>query len=426
MRSKEQTLAMRKKYLGLSLSLAYNEPLKIVRGKGQYLYDEKGREYLDCVNNISHVGHCHPAVIQAAHEQNQLLNTNTRYLHDNIIELAKKLTAKLPKPLSVCHFVNSGSEANELALRMAATVTGNNNTIVLDHAYHGNTSSLISISPYKFNGRGGTGKPEHVEVIPVPDVFKGEFNNLQTAGSQYAQKVQSAVKNQERGSIFIVESMLGCGGQVLLPDGFLQESFEYVRAAGGICISDEIQVGLGRVGTHYWGFELQNIIPDIFTIGKPLGNGHPIAAVVTTTEIANTFNNGMEYFNSFGGNPVSSAIGLSVLNVIEQEKLQQNALDVGNYLLSELNLLKEKFEIIGDVRGTGLFIGVELVKDLKTQEPASEKAKVIINKMKEIGILISTDGSHNNVLKIKPPMVFSIENAQLVIDSLEMLFSKLL
>jgi len=425
MRSKEQTLAMRKKYLGLSLSLAYNEPLKIVRGKGQYLYDEKGREYLDCVNNISHVGHCHPAVIQAAHEQNQLLNTNTRYLHDNIIELAEKLTAKLPKPLSVCHFVNSGSEANELALRMAATVTGNNNTIVLDHAYHGNTSSLISISPYKFNGRGGTGKPEHVEVIPVPDVFRGEFNNLQTAGSQYAQKVQDAVKNQERGSIFIAESMLGCGGQVLLPDGFLQESFEYVRAAGGICISDEIQVGLGRVGTHYWGFELQNIIPDIFTIGKPLGNGHPLAAVVTTTEIANTFNNGMEYFNSFGGNPVSSAIGLSVLNVIEQEKLQQNALDVGNYLLSELNLLKEKFELIGDVRGSGLFIGVELVKDLRTQEPASEKAKVIINKMKEIGILISTDGSHNNVLKIKPPMVFSIENAQLVIDSLEKLFPKL-
>ena len=425
MRSKEQTLAMRKKYLGLSLSLAYNEPLKIVRGKGQYLYDEKGREYLDCVNNISHVGHCHPAVIQAAHEQNQLLNTNTRYLHDNIIELAEKLTAKLPKPLSVCHFVNSGSEANELALRMAATVTGNNNTIVLDHAYHGNTSSLISISPYKFNGRGGTGKPEHVEVIPVPDVFKGEFNNLQTAGSQYAQKVQDAVKNQERGSIFIAESMLGCGGQVLLPDGFLQESFEYVRAAGGICISDEIQVGLGRVGTHYWGFELQNIIPDIFTIGKPLGNGHPIAAVVTTTEIANTFNNGMEYFNSFGGNPVSSAIGLSVLNVIEQEKLQQNALDVGNYLLSELNLLKEKFEIIGDVRGTGLFIGVELVKDLKTQEPASEKAKVITNKMKEMGILLSTDGSHNNVLKIKPPMVFTIENAQLVIDSLERLLPKL-
>jgi len=425
MRSKEQTLAMRKKYLGLSLSLAYNEPLKIVRGKGQYLYDEKGREYLDCVNNISHVGHCHPAVIQAAHEQNQLLNTNTRYLHDNIIELAEKLTAKLPKPLSVCHFVNSGSEANELALRMAATVTGNNNTIVLDHAYHGNTSSLISISPYKFNGRGGTGKPEHVEVIPIPDVFRGEFNNLQTAGSQYAQKVQDAVKNQEGGSIFIAESMLGCGGQVLLPDGFLQESFEYVRAAGGICISDEIQVGLGRVGTHYWGFELQNIIPDIFTIGKPLGNGHPLAAVVTTTEIANTFNNGMEYFNSFGGNPVSSAIGLSVLNVIEQEKLQQNALDVGNYLLSELNLLKEKFELIGDVRGIGLFIGVELVKDLKTQEPASEEAKAITNKMKEMGILLSTDGSHNNVLKIKPPMVFTIENAQLVIDSLERLFPKL-
>jgi len=425
MHSKEQTLTLRKKYLGPSLSLAYNDHLKIVKGKGQYLYDENGREYLDCVNNISHVGHCHPAVIQVAHEQNQLLNTNTRYLHDNIIELAEKLTSKLPVPLSVCYFVNSGSEANELALRLAAEVTRNNNTIVLDHAYHGNTSSLINISPYKFNGKGGMGKPEHVEVVPIPDIFRGEFNDPETAGIRYAQYVLNAIKQQGDGSTFISESLLGCGGQILLPDGFLQESFQYVRAAGGICISDEVQVGLGRVGTHYWGFELQKIIPDIVTIGKPLGNGHPIAAVITTTEIANTFNNGMEYFNSFGGNPVSSAIGLSVLNVIEKEKLQQNGLDVGNYLLSELNLLKEKFEIIGDVRGTGLFIGVELVEDLKTQEPASEKAKVITNKMKEMGILLSTDGSHNNVLKIKPPMVFTIENAQLVIDSLERLFPKL-
>ena len=198
-----------------------------------------------------------------------------------------------------------------------------------------------------------------------------------------------------------------------------------MRAAGGICISDEVQVGLGRVGTHYWGFELQKIIPDIVTIGKPLGNGHPLAAVVTTTEIANIFNNGMEYFNSFGGNPVSSAIGLSVLNVIEKEKLQQNGLDVGNYLLSELNLLKENFELIGDVRGVGLFIGVELVKDLKTQEPASEQANEIINKMKEIGILISTDGPHNNVLKIKPPMVFSRENVQQLIRSLEGILSEI-
>ena len=419
MRSKEQTLAMRKKYLGLSLSLAYNEPLKIVRGKGQYLYDEKGREYLDCINNISHVGHCHPAVIQAAHEQNQLLNTNTRYLHDNIIELAEKLTAKLPKPLSVCHFVNSGSEANELALRMATAVTGNNNTIILDQAYHGNTSSLINISPYKFNGKGGMGNPENVEVVHMSDIFRGEFNDPKTAGIRYAQYVQNAIKQQRDGSTFISESLLGCGGQILLPDGFLQESFQHVRAAGGICISDEVQVGLGRVGTHYWGFELHNVIPDIVTVGKPLGNGHPVAAVITIPEIAVAFNNDMEYFNSFGGNPVSCAIALSVLNVIEQEELQQNALDVGSYLLSELNLLKDKYEIICDVRGSGLFIGTELVKDRKTKEPAPKKANEIINKMKEIGILISTDGPHNNVLKIKPPMVFSRENVQQIIRSLE-------
>ena len=419
MRSKEQTLTMRKKYLGLSLSLAYNDPLKIVRGKGQYLYDEKGREYLDCINNISHVGHCHPAVIQAAHEQNQLLNTNTRFLHDNIIELAEKLTAKLPKPLSVCHFVNSGSEANELALRMAEAVTGNNNTIVMDHAYHGNTSSLINISPYKFNGRGGNGKPEHVQVVPMPDLNRGEFKDPETAGNQYAEKVQDAIIQQGGNSTFIAESLLGCGGQILLPEGFLQKSFEHIRAAGGICICDEVQVGLGRVGSHYWGFELQNVIPDIITIGKPLGNGHPIAAVITTPDIADVFNNGMEYFNSFGGNPVSCAIAMSVLNVIEKEKLQQNALSIGNYLLSGLNILKEKFEFIGDVRGKGLFIGVELVENRKTLDPQPEKAKEIINKMKEIRILISTDGPFNNVLKIKPPMVFSRENAQQIIESLE-------
>jgi len=425
MHSKEQTLTLRKKYLGPSLSLAYNEHLKIVKGKGQYLYDENGQEYLDCVNNITHVGHCHPAVIQVAHEQNQLLNTNTRYLHDNIIKLAEKLTSKLPAPLSVCYFVNSGSEANELALRMAAAVTGNNNTIVLDHAYHGNTSSLINISPYKFNGKGGMGKPKHVEVVPIPDIFRGEFNDPETAGTRYAQYVQDAIKQQGDGSTFISESLLGCGGQILLPAGFLQESFQHVRAAGGICISDEVQVGLGRVGTHYWGFELQNVIPDIVTVGKPLGNGHPVAAVITIPEIAVAFNNDMEYFNSFGGNPVSCAIALSVLNVIEQEELQQNALDVGSYLLSELNLLKDKYEIICDVRGSGLFIGTELVKDRKTKEPAPEKANEIINKMKEIGILISTDGPHNNVLKIKPPMVFSIENAQQIIRSLEIILSRI-
>jgi 4-aminobutyrate aminotransferase-like enzyme len=424
-KSKKNTLKLRKKHLGPSLSLAYSEPLKILRGKGQYLYDEKGKEYLDCVNNISHVGHCHPAVIQAAHEQNQLLNTNTRYLHDNIVELAEKLCRKLPKPLSICHFVNSGSEANELALRMARAYTGNDSTIVLDHAYHGNTDSLINISPYKFNGKGGQGKSKHVEVVPMPDLFRGEFNNPKTAGKQYAQAVQEAINKHGGGSTFMAESMLGCGGQIPLPNDFLAESYKLIRASSGVCISDEVQVGLGRVGSAYWGFETQEVIPDIVTIGKPLGNGHPIAAVVTTAEIASFFNNGMEYFNSFGGNPVSCAIGLSVLNVIEQEGLQQNALNVGNYLFSELCLLKDKFSLIGDVRGAGLFIGIELVEDRKTLKPATEKAKLITDKMKELGILLSTDGPHNNVIKIKPPLVFTQDNAKLLVDSLSKLLARL-
>jgi 4-aminobutyrate aminotransferase-like enzyme len=259
----------------------------------------------------------------------------------------------------------------------------------------------------------------------MPDLNRGEFKDLKTAGNQYAEKVQDAIIKQGGGSTFIAESLLGCGGQILLPEGFLQESFEHIRTAGGICICDEVQVGLGRVGSHYWGFELQNVIPDIITVGKPLGNGHPIAAVITTPDIAAVFNNGMEYFNSFGGNPVSCAIALSVLNVIEKEKLQQNALAVGNYLLSGLNILKEKFKFIGDVRGKGLFIGVELVENRKTLDPAPEKAKEIINKMKEIGILISTDGPHNNVLKIKPPMVLSRDNVQQIIRSLEGILSEI-
>jgi len=420
--TKKETIASRKIVLGPSLSLAYDDPLKIIKGRGQYLYDESGKEYLDCVNNISHVGHCHPIVIQAAHEQNQLLNTNTRYLHDNILELAEILTLKLPAPLSVCHFVNSGSEANELALRMAAAVTGNQNTIVLDHAYHGNTTSLINISPYKFNGKGGLGKTENVEVVPSPDIYRGNYTNPGNAGTQYAKYVQNAVIKQGKGSTFIAESLLGCGGQIVLPKGFLQESFQYVKSNGGVCISDEVQVGLGRIGSHYWGFELQKVIPDIVTIGKPLGNGHPISAVVTSPEIADAFNNGMEYFNSFGGNPVSCAIAYSVLKVIDDEELQNNALDVGNYLMSELKILKKECEIIGDVRGSGLFIGIEIVEDKQTKLPATKSAIEIINRMKENGILLSTDGPFNNVLKIKPPMVFTRENATTIIECFKDLF----
>lgn len=414
-------LTKRAQFLGPNLSLSYNQPLKIVRGYMQYLYDENGRSYLDAVNNVPHVGHCHPHVVQAGQRQMALLNTNTRYLHDTIVNYAERLAAKFSDPLNVVYFVCSGSEANELALRLARTYTGRKDILVLDAAYHGNTGELVSISPYKFKGRGGQGAPDYVHVLPMPDPYRGEFKGYgRNTAHHYALSVQTTITQmQNPPAAFIAETLLGCGGQIVMPDGYLEEAFQYVRDAGGVCIADEVQIGFGRVGSHFWGFETQNVIPDIVTMGKPMGNGHPLAAVITTREIADAFNNGMEYFNTFGGNPVSCAVGTAVLDVIEQENLQQNALEVGNYLMDGLHRLQARHEIIGDVRGRGLYIGAELVRDRQTLEPAASEASAIANAMKEHGILISTDGPYHNVLKIKPPIIFTKENANQLVAALD-------
>jgi 4-aminobutyrate aminotransferase-like enzyme len=398
------------------LSIAYRKPLNIVKGWKQYLYDSEGRAYLDAVNNVAHVGHCHPRVVEAAQEQMAVLNTNTRYLHENIARFAERLCATVPDPLSVCFFVNSGSEANELALRLAHAHTKATDIICVDGAYHGNTTSLIDISPYKFEGPGGSGAPSHVHKAMMPDTYRGPYKaDDPNAGEKYAQYVAEAVEQiQQSGkrlSAFICESALGCGGQIILPDRYLTEAYRHVRVAGGVCIADEVQTGLGRAGSHFWAFESQGVVPDIVTIGKPLGNGHPLAAVVTTPEIAASFDNGMEYFNTFGGNPVSCAVGLAVLDVIEEEKLQENALNVGAYLKSGLEAFKGRHPLIGDVRGLGLFIGVELVLSRQTREPAVRQAAYMVERLMERGVLISTDGLLHNVLKIKPPIVFTTDSA---------------
>ena len=416
-------LEARERYIGPSLSLAYSEPLKIVRGSMQYLYDDAGREYLDAVNNVCHVGHCHPTVVDAAREQLGLLNTNTRYLHDYLVEYAKRLSAKFPDPLSVCYLVCSGSEANDLALRMARVHTGHTDVVVVDGAYHGNTTSLIGISPYKHDGPGGSGTPPHVHKVVMPDLYRGPYRDPATAGKQYADHVRRAIQDapvEGHGTAaFFCESLLGCGGQIVLPDNYLTEAFEYVRDAGALCIADEVQVGFGRVGTDFWGFETQHVVPDIVTLGKPIGNGHPMAAVITTPDIASSFNNGMEYFNTFGGNPVSCAVGLAVLDVIETEGLQHNALTVGKHLTKGLERLMATHSLIGDVRGMGLFLGVELVLDRTTLEPATELSRRVIEEMKLRGVLVSTDGPFDNVLKIKPPMVFTEANADRLVDTLD-------
>ncbi len=426
---KEALLAGRREHLGSSLSISYQKPLHILRGRRQYLYDQDGRPYLDVVNNVAHVGHSHPHVVNALARQAAVLNTNTRYLHPNIVSYAERLLALFPKPLEVCFFVCSGSEANELALRLARTYTQAEDLIVLDGAYHGNTQALIDSSPYKHDGPGGKGTPAHVHKVLMPDPYRGPYKGYTLeSGRRYAdhiaQAAQEVTGNNEALASFICESLLGCGGQIVLPEGTLALAFDHVRAAGGVCIADEVQVGFGRVGTHFWGFETQGVVPDIVTMGKPMGNGHPLAAVVTTREIADAFANGMEYFNTFGGNPVSCAVGSAVLDVIEGEGLQGNARHVGQLLRRDLQDLMDRHAIIGDVRGLGLFIGVELVRDRETLEPAATEATYIVERMKEEGILLSIDGPLHNVLKLKPPLVFNEENSVRLVKTLDKILAE--
>ena len=405
---KKDLLSERQRLLGRNLSIAYEKPLNIVRGSMQYLFDAEGRRYLDAYNNVAHVGHCHPRVVAAGQRQMELLNTNTRYLSDLILEYAEKLTATLPEPLNVCYFVNSGSEANELAVRLARAHTKAREMIVLDHAYHGNTTTLIDLSPYKHNGPGGEGAPAWVHTVSLP------------ASELDATDVVSLVSKLHLCG-FIAESLPSVAGQIVLPQGYLGRVYEAVRGAGGVCIADEVQTGYGRIGTHFYGFEMYDVVPDIVVLGKPIGNGHPIGAVITTRAIADSFDNGMEFFSTFGGNNVSCAIGLAVLEVVQEENLQQHALRIGERLLEGLRTLQQRHPLIGDVRGSGFHLGVELVRD---QEPATREANRIVNRMREHGILLGTDGPHHNVLKIRPPMPFSATDADHLLTTLDESFKQ--
>lgn len=399
-----------------ALSLNFKEPIEIVSGRGAYLYDRSGRPYLDLVNNVAHVGHSHPRVVSAGQKQMATLNTNTRYLNQNAIEYARALASTFPDPLNIVFFVNSGSEANDLAMRLAQAHTKARGVIALDHAYHGHISSIIEISPYKFFGKGGAGRPDHVRVVPTPDSYKGLHRGVD-AGAKYAGEFTKQLSDLGQPlAAFISESIVSTAGQITLAEGFLQSAYQQTRAAGGVCIADEVQIGMGRVGEKFWGFELHGVVPDIVTIGKPIGNGHPLAAVVTTPEIAQSFLTGMEYFNTFGGNPVSAAIGQAVLDVVADQGLQANAQKMGNYLMNSVRDLAKEIPVIGDVRGSGLFIGVELVLDQSSQEPATELTSDLIEYAKAAGVFLSSDGPANNVLKIKPPIVINKEDVDLFLS----------
>jgi 4-aminobutyrate aminotransferase-like enzyme/Ser/Thr protein kinase RdoA (MazF antagonist) len=394
-RAPAELRAARRASFSRSLSLSYAEPLKIVRGEGAHLFDEDGRAYVDFVNNVAHVGHAHPRVVAAAAQQAARLNTNTRYLHDLIVSYARRLTATLPDPLSVVFLVNSGSEANDLALRLARAATGARDVLVLDHAYHGNLTSLVEISPYKFDGPGGEGRPEHVRVARLP---------------RSAEDAEDVARLARPGAFF-AESLPGVAGQIVLPDGYLRAAYAAARAAGAVCVADEVQVGFGRVGRAFWGFELQGVVPDIVTLGKPIGNGHPVGAVVTTPAIARAFETGMEYFNTFGGNPVSCAAALAVLDVIADERLQPHAARLGTRIKDGLRGLGERHAAITDVRGEGLFLGVELTD--------ARCATAVVEHARGAGVLLSTDGPRRNVIKIKPPLVVDDDDAELLVRTLD-------
>jgi 4-aminobutyrate aminotransferase-like enzyme len=423
-------LARRRALLGPSLSLSYRTPLHIVRGEGAYLYDAEGRQYLDCVNNVAHVGHAHPRVVEAGVAQMRLLNTNTRYLHENVIRYAERLTALLPEHLEVAFFTNSGSEANELALRLARAATGRPDVACVDVAYHGNTQRLVEISPYKFNGPGGAGQRDDVQVVPLPDSYRGAHRGTGAdVAARYVEGARAVLDERvaagHPAGAVIAEAIPSVAGQIVPPSGWLAGLFDAGRAVGAVPIADEVQVGFGRVGDEMWAFAAQGARPDIVTMGKPIGNGHPLGAVVTTRAIAEAFANGMEYFNTFGGNPVSAAVGLAVLDVIEDERLQEHARVTGARLLGGLRELQADHQPIGDVRGAGLFVGFELVTDRATREPAPALATDLVNGAAERGVLLSTDGPDHNVIKIKPPMVFSDADADRLVETVDAVLTEL-
>ncbi len=408
-------------YLGAAYSLTFKQAIKMEQSAFQYMYAQNGITYLDCYNNIPQVGHAHPAVVEAGQKQMAKLNTNSRYLYDIMHQYSEKLLSKFPNKLNKIFYTTSGSEATDLAIRIAQTYTQKQKILVMQNGYHGHTNMGIDISDYKFSGKGGNGQKNHILKAEMPDTLRGKYAfDDENAGKYYAQQVIDLIHtNQANISSFICEPIIGCGGQVCLPPNYWQYIYKAIRDQGGVCISDEVQVGFGRMGRTFWGFELHNVVPDIVTIGKPMGNGHPMGAVITTTEIANAFANGMEYFSSFGGNPVSCAIGKAVLEVIELDNLQENSLKVGNYFKQELKKIQPKYKQIGDIRGEGLFLGIEIVTNKETFKQNTALAKQIKERLKESGILVGTDGPKNSVIKIKPPLCFTYANVDRFVSCLD-------
>lgn len=416
-------LERRKKLLGSAYRLFYDDPVHIVRGDGVWLFDNEGRKFLDMYNNVPHVGHCHPHVVEALTKQIATLNTHTRYLHDNVLDYAERLTAKFPQELDTAMFSCTGSEANELALRIARACTGGTGLIVSENAYHGNSKATFEISVEDIPAEE---VPDYVVTVPAPDTYRGAYRG-DDAGTQYAAHIDEALAtlaNRDiRPAAFIVDTIMSSSGVVEPPPGYLRTVAQKIREAGALFIADEVQPGFGRTGTHWWGFEADGFTPDIVTMGKPMGNGHPLAATVTRRELTDRFAGHAHYFNTFGGNPVSCAAGLAVLDVIENENLVANALDVGKYLTHGLQKLAERFASIGDIRGTGLFKVVDLVTDRTTRSPHRLLAPRIGNRLRDKGVLAGTTGAGSTMVKLRPPMVFTKDDADYFLEILADVFA---
>jgi ethanolamine-phosphate phospho-lyase len=412
-------IAKRHKLSSPILSLSYDTPIYMKGAAFQYMYDAYGNTFLDAYNNIPHIGHAHPEITNIASQQIATLNTNTRYVFDAYTDYAEALLSKFPVELNTVFFVNSGSTASDLAMRLAHTHTTHDAVMVMEHGYHGNTQTSIDISHYKYNNKKGQGQKNHIIETAIPDTYRGPHTiNDGTAGKAYAKTAINQIENSDRPiAAFIIEPIVGCGGQVPLAKGYLKAIYPAIRQQGGICVSDEVQTGFGRLGDHFWGFEAQDVVPDVVILGKPIANGHPMGAVVTTNAIAESFSKGVEFFSSFGGNPVSCKIALTVLKEIETNQLQRHAKVVGDYYQSLFKKLKETYSCIGDVRGSGLFIGIEIVKE-GSMEANTELAQHIKNELRNRYILVSTDGPHDSVIKTKPPLCFTKENAKTVVDTM--------
>jgi 4-aminobutyrate aminotransferase-like enzyme len=419
-------LRRREKSMGGAYRLFYDQPLQIVRGEGVWLYDADGKKYLDVYNNVPHVGHCHPRVVEAIHRQTQTLNTHTRYLHEKVVDYAERLTGRFPAGLDTAMFACSGTEANELALRLARANSDATGMIVTDHAYHGTSWAISQITTcYETHEKRG----DNIVTIPSPDNYRGSYADDALAAEKYASHVSKAIEtlalNGHQPAALIVDTVFSNEGLPSVPDGFLSRAVEMVRQAGGIFVADEVQAGFGRLGTEFWGFATHDVIPDIVTMGKPMGNGYPVSAVVTRADVVDAFQQHAHYFNTFAGNPVACSAAMAVLDVIDDEDLQNNALEVGNYIKDGLKELAKRHLLIGDLRGSGLFIGIDLVEDRDSRKPATQKAQRAVNLLKDKGVLIGSTGPFDNVLKIRPPIVFSRDNADHLLSRIDEVLSLL-